>query len=559
MPSMPGQGTSLHGSAANTPANWPPAMPGQGYAEPHRGGPNTLPPQLAHQQAPQSAQLSPQQLSQQLAAQQLAAQQLAAQQLAAQQHAQHLAQQLAQQQAAAQQGWAPQPPQPFPPQPAPRMPDPVTRSPQASTQQPAPQPTYVPQPRQPDPAGYDLGNYGVTQAMPNARQQPMAQPGGVPQWQADPPPAFQAPQPPAGFSQSQLGHQSQPGHPPQFGHPQMAPQLAPQLAPQPGQLSHAPQRSAQNAPLGQQPDRESAEEHDYEDEPPRRKRRWLVAVALVGSIAAGGGMAFAYKHMFGPKPGDRGQIVRAQPGAVKSAPADRGGKQMANTGSAALNNRLPSEGSNSAAGGDASGTTNSSGVRIVSTVPVDSPRASSGSGVPGMQIVTNPGGFPSPGQISGGPPAIQPPPQGPQRQAAVPVQQVAPTVRQPSARTQPADPVEAAPAPPPPRRAPVVKEAAATPAPPAADRPKPTGHVAVLGYRRTQLDAMKAMADVQQRYDALRDKKLEIIQSDETARGLGMIYRIVVGPRGSVGTARELCNQLKQAGMSEGSCYTMAQ
>lgn len=518
MPSMPPQGTPPHGSAVNAPANWPPAMPtgaqpghlqapntpqfpprfqpqppaapgSHGYAEPHLGG-NTLPPQLAPQPSQQAAHHSAQ--------------------LAAQQHAQLLAQQLAQQQAAAQQGWAPQPPQPFPPQP----PLPVTRAP-------------GPQPRQPDPAAYDLGNYGVPQTMPSARQQPTQ-----PQWQADPLSA----QP-----------QSQQGHPPQFGQPQIAPQ--PGLQQHPALYGQQPQHAqTQNSPA-------PAEDYEYEDEPPRRKRRWLVAVALIGSIAAGGGMAFAYKQLFGPKPGDRNQVVRAQPGSVKSAPTDRGGKQMANVGSPTLNNRLPSDGSSSAAGGDATGMTNSSGVRIVTAVPVDSARSSGGSGVPGMQIVAAPGGFPSPGQINGGQPAIQPPPQ---RQAAVPVQQVTPTTpappRQQITRADPVEPAVAAP-----RRPPVVKEATATPAAPVASRPKPTGHVAVLGFRRTQLDAMKAMADVQQRYDVLRDKKLEIVQSDETARGLGVIYRIVVGPRAGIDQARELCNQLKQAGMAEKACYTMAQ
>jgi len=460
-------------------------------------------------------------------------------------HSQAVSQHNAAQHAAAQQGWAPQPPQPFPPPQTPRGPDPLARPPQPAQATP---PAYVPQPRQPDPAAYDLGNYGVPPTMPSARQQPAPHPQHAPpQWQHEPSPAYapqQMPPQSGGYAQPQMAPPPQP----QFGQPQFSqPHLAPHPQAQPHPLAQQAQQGPQQAP-------EQTEEYEYEDEPPRRRRRWLVMVALIGSIGVGGGMAYAYKHFFGPKPVDRNQVVRAQPGPVKSAPADRGGKQMANTGSASLNNRLPSEGASSAPGGE----TDSNGVRKVATVPVDTSRAS-GSGVPGMQIVANPGGFPSPGQINGGPPAASPPPQ---RQAAVPVQQVAPPpppaaqppARPPPARAQPAEPVEAAP--PPPRRPPVVKEAAVTPA---AERPKPTGHVAVLGYRRTQLDAMKAMADVQQRYDVLRDKKLEIIQSDETARGLGVIYRIVVGPRGSVASARELCGQLKQAGMPESSCYTMAQ
>lgn len=125
--------------------------------------------------------------------------------------------------------------------------------------------------------------------------------------------------------------------------------------------------------------------------------------------------------------------------------------------------------------------------------------------------------------------------------------------RQPvAAKAQPVAPGEAAPAAP---RAIVPKQVAATPA---AERTKPTGHVAVLGYQRSQLDAMKMMADLQQKYEGLRDRKLEIIQSDETPRGLGVIYRIVVGPRSSIAAAREVCTQLQQSGMPPKSCYTLA-
>lgn len=80
----------------------------------------------------------------------------------------------------------------------------------------------------------------------------------------------------------------------------------------------------------------------------------------------------------------------------------------------------------------------------------------------------------------------------------------------------------------------------------------------MLGYQRSQMEAMRMMADLQQKYEALRDKKLEIVQSDQTARGLGVIYRVVVGPPGSIAPAKEVCQQLYQAGMRQSGCYPLA-
>ena len=403
------------------------------------------------------------------------------------------------------QAWVPQPPQPFPP------PTPLA--------QPQPQPQRVA-----DPAAYDLGNYGVPHTAPApARQQPPPQQWEVPASQRTAPqPHHPAPAP------------SHPGH-----HPQ---------AQAPGYQSGYP-AAQQPQPTADQQQQDY--DYEYEEEEPPRKRRWLVAAALVGSIATGGVLAYGYKSLFAPQGNDRTQIVRASKEPVKTAPANPGGRQLPNTGSASMNNRLPSEGAATAAGGEA-GSTDSNGVRRVSTVAVgrESTGPVGGSGVPGMQIVPAPGGFPSPGGIAAGAPVTPPP----QRQAAVPVTQVPPP---PQARAEPAEPprrqvVPARPQPAESAPTPVAAPSAAAP------RPKPTGHVAVLGYRRTQMDAMRAMADVQQRYEVLRDRKLEVVQSDESSRGLGVIYRIVVGPRGSVAQAREVCTQLQQAGMPAKDCYTLA-
>ncbi len=425
--------------------------------------------------------------------------------------------------------WAPAPPPSFPGQGVPRT-----------------GPPTAPPMRHPDPASYDLGNFGLPGNMPPPA--PQRQPSG------NHDPRMQPGQP--GPGDGQQWHQPQPND--AYGYQQ---QPAPaHFAPgaQGGLRPSSPAPFAVAPPSQQTHDQQGDGEYDdseYEEEKPRRSRRMLITLALIGSIGAGGGMAYAYKHFLGAKRTDQDQVVRAPREPVKSSPSDRGGRQMPNTNSAALNNRLPSEGSLVAAGGDASGVTDPNGVRRVQTVATTGREPPS---VPGLVMAPTSGGFPSPGGVPMGQGQQFPPPQ---RQAAVPIATVPAAAPQTAARAPlppreiSAQPAADAAVPAEPKRQKLV---ARDPAAPAAEKAKATGVVAVLGYRRSQLDAMKAMADIQQRYEVLRDKKLEILQSDETGRGLGVIYRIVVGPRGAMGAAREVCTQLTQAGMPAKDCYTLA-
>ncbi len=332
-----------------------------------------------------------------------------------------------------------------------------------------------------------------------------------------------------------------PGYPGAHGHTTQPTQT--------GQPSHAQQQSAD-------------QDLEIEDEPPRKRRRWMIAAALAGSIAVGSGLAYAYKSFLGPRAKDEVPTARAPTGPTKVPPSDRGGTRIPNQDSQLLNARVPAQGGTAAGGADpaGSGFTDSNGVRRVPTVAVgpggapaaapEAPRPP-----PGMTIVGG-GGAGSPTLIGAPPPSLPPPqaaspPPGQPRMAAVPTAA--------SAAPPPAQPAPPAP----PRRAPAQpqeveagQQQAAVPPRPAAPKRPITGYVAALGYHRTQLEAMKMMADLQQRYEPLRDKKLEIVQSDESTRGLGIIFR-VVGPKGSAASARELCTQLKQAGMPDRGCYTL--
>jgi cell division septation protein DedD len=93
---------------------------------------------------------------------------------------------------------------------------------------------------------------------------------------------------------------------------------------------------------------------------------------------------------------------------------------------------------------------------------------------------------------------------------------------------------------------PAPRQTAATPAAP---KSQPVGYVAVLASQKSRIDALKTFADLQQKYfHVLRNKIPDVQEADLSARGLGTMYRVVVGPPGSREAAADLCGQLKSAG-----------
>jgi hypothetical protein len=63
------------------------------------------------------------------------------------------------------------------------------------------------------------------------------------------------------------------------------------------------------------------------------------------------------------------------------------------------------------------------------------------------------------------------------------------------------------------------------------------------------MDALTEYADMREKYpDVLGDKTPDVQEADLSARGLGTMYRLVVGPPGSHNAASGVCTQLKSAG-----------
>lgn len=372
--------------------------------------------------------------------------------------------------------------------------------------------------QRPDPASYDLGNYGMP-----ARGQP-------------------ARQPPQGWQQ---------------GRDDDVDPYALEQHERPGG------RYADEQSYGD-PDQEYDDE-ELEDEPRRGGRRWLIVAALIGSIGLGGGMAYAYKVYFADRASGKATVVKASKQPVREAPDNPGGKQFANQDSRILGKLEQDAGARDV---------DSNGVRRVTTVTVGrdgslSSPAASGGGVPIRPNVQVPGLFID-NSMSGGsaPPAaplasapVPPPPPPP---AAAPRTSIPPPPPPPAARTA---------SPPPPPVAPNVVARAAPISPSAGEPPVPAqtakravpkpsdaaaapktggnGYVAVLTTRRSRMDALGSFADLQQKYPVLADKIPDVIEADLSSRNLGTMYRLVVGPPGSREQVSTLCSQLKSAGYTD--------
>ncbi len=72
--------------------------------------------------------------------------------------------------------------------------------------------------------------------------------------------------------------------------------------------------------------------------------------------------------------------------------------------------------------------------------------------------------------------------------------------------------------------------------------------MAVISSQKTRMEALKKFADLQQKHDVLTGKTPDVQEADLSARGLGTMYRLVVGPPGSREAASVVCTQLRSAG-----------
>jgi hypothetical protein len=327
-------------------------------------------------------------------------------------------------------------------------------------------------------------------------------------------------------------------------------------------------------------------QHDYgydgeelEEAPARRGPRAMVVIgALVGAIAVGGGLAYGYKSFNGGSDG-KTPLVRADKGPAKAKPLDPGGKDIAHTDKRFLNrlgeDRPPgtivetgASGSDRAATSDS----DSSGApRKVTTLvvnrdgsmgaanPVITPtqRASagggnSGSGVPGLFVEGLGGSQPQRPPLRGTASAES---QGTQTEPVAPrvISRAEPIVEakpdpKPDSTPEVRVPVKKAA----PRDDYVAPQAQSTKVASAANTAVPvatggSGYVPVLSSQKSRMDALKAFADMQQKYtDVLQGRAPDVREVDLGQKGVW--HRLMLGPPGSREAANNLCVQLKAHG-----------
>ena len=296
------------------------------------------------------------------------------------------------------------------------------------------------------------------------------------------------------------------------------------------------------------------------DEPRRGRRGLLIAGALIGAIGLGGAMAYTYKTFIATP--TRAPVVKVtDSGPSKVKPSLTGGKEFANADKKLLN-RLDEEAGQRSSGAAADDRANEDPnaprrVRSIPISPAGQMAAAAGGGsaaVPGITLDNV--GPPASGGVASSPPGRVQIPPGPPPQAMPPrAESPAPPVRVVTA--PPPAAVEAAP--PPPRRA--VTPAAAPgrePAPKAAAAvvtASTSGYVAVLSSQKSRMDALKAFADLQQKYgDVLSSKTPDVQEANLGDKGIW--YRAVVGPPVSRDAASGICSQLKAAGYA--GCWVTA-
>ena len=275
----------------------------------------------------------------------------------------------------------------------------------------------------------------------------------------------------------------------------------------------------------------------YEDEEPRRSRRWiLIAAALVGAIGVGGALAYTYRSLIAPNHG-RVPLVKAEHN-IKVKPEQRGGKEFPGADKKLPNLAAAPPPSES----EAKTEPPADGPRKIKTIPVG-PRPGQvpppESTVPGITLenVRPPSADPPPEAPPKTPPEVTPPSTG-----RVTIGDPPPAAAPPKADKDEDDP----PAPPPSvkKTPPAHKIAAATP-PPALS--SGLGYVVVLASKKTHMDAFKAYADAAEKHaQVLAGKTPDVQEADLGEKGIW--YRAMVGPPGSRGAAVTLCNQLKAAG-----------
>jgi cell division septation protein DedD len=306
---------------------------------------------------------------------------------------------------------------------------------------------------------------------------------------------------------------------------------------------------------------------------------FMVGSALLGAIALGGALAFAYKQSGGGLGSEQPPLVTADSRPVKELPDDPGGKDFPHknkliydrlqNGDEPESERLVPRQENVAVPAlppspDSAGTP-----APVATTDLATPTTQSVGGAEPVAVASADDSMPDggprkvktmvvrPDGTMADPPADAAAAEAPAApEAAAPDAQLATAAAAPAAaEPQEVASLQAPPAPAPkpkPAAKPAVQTAAATPAAAAG----PTKYVVQVGSKKNQTDALASFADMQQKYPTLLANYRPMVQKADLGTK-GTWYRLRIGPIADKTAATKLCGQLKSQGLPD--CLVMAQ
>ena len=311
---------------------------------------------------------------------------------------------------------------------------------------------------------------------------------------------------------------------------------------------------------------------------------FMVGSALLGAIALGGALAFAYKQSGGGLGSDQPPLVTADSRPVKELPDDPGGKDFPHknkliydrlqNGDEPESERLVPRQENVAVPALPPSPDSGGMPASVATTDLATPTTQAVGGAEPVAVASADNSMPDggprkvktmvvrPDGTMADPPAGAAAAEAPAAPEAAPP--AAPDAQLAAAAPAAAEPQEvaslqapAAPAPKPkPAAKPAVQTAAATPAATPAAAAGPTKYVVQVGSKKNQTDALASFADMQQKYPTLLASYRPMVQKADLGTK-GTWYRLRIGPIADKTTATKLCGQLKSQGLPD--CLVMAQ
>ena len=306
----------------------------------------------------------------------------------------------------------------------------------------------------------------------------------------------------------------------------------------------------------------------------RSRSIYMVGSALLGAVALGGALAFAYKQSGGAMGGGEPPVVQADSRPVKEAPQQPGGKEFPHknkliyerlqNGDQPEAERIVPRQEELAMPAMPAAAPGAAPMQPPAVATVDDPNAADGGPRRVKTLVVRPDGSVMPPPEAPAAPAEAAPTPAPQQQMAaaepamlaMPMPQAAPApapgpvaeaAPPPAAAPAPAaDPASVAAIPPKPK----VATADVAPAP-----SKPSQYVVQVGSKQNQTEALATFADMQQKYPTLLASYRPMVQKADLG-AKGVWYRLRIGPIVDKSAATKLCGQLKSQGHPD--CLVMA-